>query len=118
MKGNTKDTAIKIGKRVTELRVSLGFSQAKLASDAGITPAAISQIESGHRTPSTPILRNLSKVLRVSTDYLLGDSEQSEVKDIVEDESVQKFFRSFKNLSEGDKNTIEKQIAFLKSQEK
>lgn len=110
--------AIKIGKRIKETREKLGFNQAKLAAEAEITPAAISQIEAGDRTPSTPILRRLASALQVSADYLLGSTDKAELKDLLQDQSLQKFFRGFQDLSEQDKVQIEKQIDFLRSQHK
>lgn len=110
--------AIKIGKRIKETREKVGFNQAKLATEADITPAAISQIEAGDRTPSTPILRRLASALQVSTDYLLGETDKAELKDLLQDQSVQKFFRGFQDLSEQDKIQIEKQIEFLRSMSK
>ena len=107
-----------IGRRIKETREKLGFNQAKLALEADITPAAISQIESGDRTPSTPILRRLATALQVSADYLLGSTDKSELKDMLQDQSVQKFFRGFQDLNETDKQFIQKQIDLLRSQSK
>ena len=107
-----------IAKRIKNAREKIGFNQAKLATEADITPAAISQIEAGDRMPSTPILRRLASALQVSTDYLLGVTDKSELKDVLEDQSVQKFFRGFQDLNESDKQFIQKQIDLLKSQSK
>jgi transcriptional regulator with XRE-family HTH domain len=107
-----------VGRRIKEAREKLGFNQARLATEAEITPAAISQIEAGDRTPSTPILRRLATALQVSTDYLLGSSDKSELKDMLQDQSVQKFFRGFQDLNGTDKQFIQKQIDLLRSQSK
>ncbi len=111
-------SALVIGKRIKETREKIGYNQAKLALEADITPAAISQIESGDRTPSTPILRRLATALQVSADYLLGATDKSELKDMLQDQSVQKFFRGFQELSESDKQFVQKQVDLLKSQSK
>ena len=107
-----------VGRRIKEQREKIGITQAKLALDAEITPAAISQIEAGDRVPSSPILRKSAGALGVSSDFLLGTTKESELKDLLQDEQIQKFFRGFKDLTPGDKKTIEKQIEFLKSQKK
>jgi len=114
-----KDPSIKtIGRRIREVRKKLGLNQAKLATEAEITPSAISQIEAGDRTPSTTTLRRLAAALQVSTDYLLGSTDKSELKDILQDQTMQKFFRGFQNLSESDRQFIQKQVALLKAQSK
>lgn len=110
--------AVKVGKRIKEAREKLAFNQARLAAEAEITPAAISQIEAGDRLPSTPILRRLAQALQVSVDFLLGSTNEPELKDLLQDQSLQKFFRGFKDLSDQDKTLIQKQVDFLKSQSK
>lgn len=110
-----KATSETIAHRIKQAREKHGFNQARLASEAEITPAAISQIESGERTPSTPVLRKIATVLMVSTDYLLGKTNESELKDLLEDEGIQTFFRGFQGLSSQDQEHIKQQIEFLKS---
>lgn len=115
----SKDSgAAAIGRRIKETREKLGLNQAKLAVEASITPAAISQIESGDRTPSTPILRRLAIALQVSADFLLGSAEKSELKDLLHDQSVQKFFRGFQELNDADRQYIQRQVDLLKGQTK
>jgi len=106
---------ISVAGRIKEARERLGYNQARLAAEAEITPAAISQIEAGERTPSTPILRKLASVLKVSTDFLLGATNKVELEDLLQDQNVQKMFRGFKELNPKDQELIEAQIEFLKS---
>ena len=107
-----------IGARIKQARERLGYNQAKLASEAEVTPAAISQIEAGERIPSTPILRKLASVLQVSADYLLGNTNDTELKDLLQDQKLQKFFRGFKDLNPKDQELIQAQIEFLRSHKK
>lgn len=116
MAGSNKDSSI--GTRIRQARERLGFNQAKLASEAEITPAAVSQIESGERTPSTPILKKIASVLRVSSDFLLGATDETELQDLLQDQNLQKFFRGYKDLGPKDQELIQQQIEFLKSQKK
>lgn len=112
----TKNSADKIvAKRIKAVREEKGITQAQLASQATITPAAISQIESGDRVPSTPVLRRIASVLNVSVDYLLGASDKVEIQDLLANEGVQQFFRSYQSLSNQDQKLIQQQIEFLKS---
>lgn len=107
-----------VGARIKKVRENLGMTQAKLATDAEVTAAAISQIEAGDRVPSSPILRKIAAVLAVSTDFLLGKTEKSEIEDLLQNDRVQKFFRGFSDLNAKDKELIEQQIEFLKSKNK
>jgi len=107
-----------IGERIKKMREERGYIQARLAEEAEVTPAAISQIESGERIPSTPILRKIASVLKVSTDYLLGTTNKTELEDLLQNEKVQKFFRGFQDLNSKDQELIHQQIEFLKAQRK
>ena len=48
------------------------LTQAELGHLAGLPSTTISHFESGNRKPSFENLRRLTKVLAVSTDYLMG----------------------------------------------
>lgn len=101
--------------RITETRESQGLSQAELAEKAGVTPAAISQIEKGHRTPTIPVLHRIANVLSVSIDYLMGKTNKSELEDMLQQDDFKTFFRGFESLSNADKEHISEYIEFLKS---
>lgn len=115
----SKDEMVqRVADRIKSTREAKGFNQARLAQEAGITPAAISQIEAGERTPSTPVLRKIASVLKVSSDYLLGNSDESEISDLLQDEQTITFFRDFKNLSPDDQLQMKMLAEFLKSKKK
>lgn len=59
------------GKRIKELRIAAGMSQAKLAEQLSITVKSIQRYEGGYR-PDTYALVKLATYFNVSTDYLLG----------------------------------------------
>jgi transcriptional regulator with XRE-family HTH domain len=113
MSKSSKDKSV--AKRIKSVREEKGLTQAQLASQASITPAAISQIESGDRMPSTPILRRIASVLQVSIDYLLGATDEVEIRDLLTNEGIQKFFRNYQSLSAQDQQLIQQQIEFLRS---
>ena len=58
------------------LRKTRGLSQIELAARAGMTQAAVSEIERGGRLPTLRTLSRLSRVLDVAPTTLLGSSEQ------------------------------------------
>jgi len=60
------------GNRVLEQRKRLNLSQVELGSKVGLTHKAISTIESGKRGTTIDKLMELAYVFHVSTDYLLG----------------------------------------------
>ena len=102
-------------KRITETRESQGMNQAELAEKAGVTPAAISQIEKGTRVPTIPVLHRIANVMGVSLDYLTGKTDTSELQDLLQHDDFVTFFRGFESLENEDKDLIKKHIEFLKS---
>ena len=60
------------GKRLVTLRQARGLTQIQLAEAAETTQRAISYYETEAEFPTTPTLIALARVLRVSTDELLG----------------------------------------------
>ena len=60
-----------LGKRLQELRASIGATQQLMANLLGLSQAAYSLYELGKREPSMETLVQLAKKFRVSTDYLL-----------------------------------------------
>ena len=63
-------------KHLIELRKQKGYSQKKLADILGINQTAISQWERGVTTPSPNLILKLSELYNVTTDYLLGKTEE------------------------------------------
>jgi transcriptional regulator with XRE-family HTH domain len=51
------------------------WSQAELAAKAGLPPTSIAHFEAGARKPSFDTLRKVANALEVTTDYLLGRTD-------------------------------------------
>jgi transcriptional regulator with XRE-family HTH domain len=51
------------------------WSQSELAARAGLPPSSIAHFETGSRKPSFDTLRRLANALEVTTDYLLGRTD-------------------------------------------
>lgn len=66
----------RLGEKVRQLREGHGLSQSELAARIGMSDRSkgyISEIESGKKLPSLPILLGLATFFEVTTDYLLKD---------------------------------------------
>ena len=68
----TQGTDTVLGQRICELRTSLGWSQVDLAKRLGVAKQTVSNWENENIQPSIEMLIRLSKLFKVSTDYLLG----------------------------------------------
>jgi transcriptional regulator with XRE-family HTH domain len=65
-----------IGKRIRQRRSELNLTQQELADQLQVTNKAISKWETGEGYPDISILNELSSVLKISTDDLLGSAYQ------------------------------------------
>ena len=104
----------KVVSRIKIRRRELKLTQTELAKEANLTPAAISQFESGTRKPSFKALSSLSDALKVTTDYLLGKAEKSH-NDLLADPKVKAMFKGMMNFTEKDKETLYEFYEFLKT---
>lgn len=64
--------AIKMGKRIKELRVECEMSQKVLADKVGVAQNTIAQYEKGTAKPSLEVLVKLAATFNSTTDYILG----------------------------------------------
>lgn len=67
-----------IGKRLKELRVERNLLQKNVAKHLNITTSAYGYYEQGKRKPDTETIKKLADFFNVSTDYLLGRTEDKE----------------------------------------
>jgi transcriptional regulator with XRE-family HTH domain len=64
-------TPTTLGARIAECRESRGWTQKKLAEQAGISVTFVSEVENDRRMPGSEILLRIANALGVSIDYLL-----------------------------------------------
>ena len=65
-----------LGDRIRELRKSHSLSQVELARELHVSKQTISNWENNNIPPSVDTLVRIAKFFQVSTDYLLGRSEE------------------------------------------
>ena len=70
---------IGVPERIKNLRESVNLTQAELARILNITRSAVNAWEIGLSVPSTQCIIQLSKIFCVSTDYLLGVSDNATI---------------------------------------
>lgn len=72
---------MQLSEKIAELRKSGGLSQEALAEKLNVSRQAISRWETGTAMPDANNLLQLSKLFRVTTDYLLNDGDQGNDSD-------------------------------------
>lgn len=84
---------MKLGENIARLRKLNMLTATELSSRAGIKQSYLSQIESGKRTPSLDVLRNIAKELDVTVSELLG-----ETKEVLPDD-IKRLLKASRNLN-------------------
>lgn len=67
-----------LGKRLKEARLKTKLTQIEAAKKLGISNGTLSGYERDYRDPDTAILERMASLYEVTTDYLLGISEQKD----------------------------------------
>ena len=66
---------MRYNERIKEQRKKLRYTQRQLADKINVSPQVISNWERGYTEPSSEDIKKLSAILDVSSDYLLGLSD-------------------------------------------
>lgn len=102
-----KEIAKLIGERITTARNSKDISQKELAKKLGIGQTRLSNWEVGETPAPVEFIPDLSKMLGVSADYLLGLS-QDENGDIILDIKKESIIAKVKKSNREELETISK----------
>ena len=108
-RADPKLAAETFGERLTRLREDARLSQSALARRVGVSQSAVSQMESGERSPSYGMLVQLAEALGVSVAYLVGaDVEKLSPMD-------EQHFRRYRALPTEAQKELTAYIDFLNS---
>jgi len=78
------------------------MSQSDLANATKLQPSAVSHFETGRRAPSFQNLKALSDALNVTTDYLIGRTEESKSSN----SGFSALLRHANRMSDEDRKTL------------
>ncbi len=95
--------------RLKTARDLRGLSQDQLAERSGLQSSAISHFETGGRKPSFDNLKRLADALGISTDYLLGRTEDPEGHAVPNDP----LYRDFQKLNKKNRDLASRIIRSL-----
>lgn len=72
----TQRATVALGKRIKELRLAKGWTQAELAEVLGCEAMTVSRYERGEYAPSIEVLEQISLALNASLDLFFVSQEQ------------------------------------------
>lgn len=77
-----------LGEQIAELRKDKGYTQKQLAEALKISQTSLSNYENGVNYPDPFILMELSNILKVSVDFLLGITNIEATYDAFKEEKI------------------------------
>lgn len=95
-----------------ELRIEKNLSQEAIAKELDVSPALISKWENNLSTPGPEMLEYIADYFDVSTDYLIGRTNDRRYFKL-NDDSIEDFnllFNKYKGLSDSDKEFMKNMI--------
>lgn len=100
---------MEFSERLKKLRKDAGLTQVDVAEKLGISQPAYASWERGIKKPTQENLVKLSKILYVSVDYLLGNTENKQTSDVLE--NIELLFRmNSSKLTNEDKKIFRREI--------
>ena len=97
------------GRRLRQRRRLRGWTQEQLGTESGVRAAVISHFETGTRQrASAANLVKLAKALSVSVDYLLGRSDEADLRD-------DRVHATFRRLSDAPADTIDRAVKVVEA---
>lgn len=106
-------------KRLREVREDLNLMQKEMAQKLNMPITTYNGYETGKRSPSLEILRNISDILDVSIDYLLGKSNKKssltniellEIKNISKNDEISELVKKLYELDPKTQKKVKKMI--------
>ncbi|GAA5418042.1 hypothetical protein Pryu01_03124 [Paraliobacillus ryukyuensis] len=96
-----------LANRLKLLRDKKGLLQKQVADKLGIKSNTLSGYENGSRSPDHKLLNSIADFYNVTTDYLLGRSDDPELTEKEEDEKLYKELDEIlDNLPEDERNRL------------
>jgi len=115
MSDSEDDASAIFKERLKRARDMREMSQQDLARKTGLPPSSISHFESGGRRPSFDNLRRLANALSVSTDFLIGRTDDKANEPAL---AAQKIYRNLDKLSAYDLSIADQFIEVLANKDR
>lgn len=104
------------GRKFSEQRKIKGYTQEQISEKLNVSPQAVSKWENDLSYPDITLLPDISKLLDISIDELLGSAKkpETEVVAIQERDTSKMLLKIVVNSKDGDKVRVNLPIALLK----
>lgn len=111
-----------LGERIKQLRTKAKFTQLDMGKKLNMGSSNFGHIENDRVTPSSTVLQKIADILNTTTDYLLGRTDDPELKTGTEqrldDPELNLFFKDFANAPRERQEEMLRFWHFINEQEK
>lgn len=105
--------------RLAECRNKIGISKIEAAKKIGVSQPAYLRYESGERTPSLQVIKEIAKVFQTSSDYLIGKTDNSEITEyVITKADFPELFVLVERCTKSDREQVLRLLAYLDMCEK
>lgn len=94
------------GERLSELRKEIGYSRVDFAEKIGVPQTTLRNYELGVREPGHEFVVAMAKEFSVSTDYLLGLSDERQHRENREDPSLSALISLFNQMDDDERDSL------------
>lgn len=113
-----------LGDKIKKLRQRENIQQNDFAKKIGVSNVVLSRYESGERKPDYEVLQKIASYFDVSTDYLLGQSDnprmtaEEEFQAFANDPELGRWYRELPESNEEDLQKLRQMWEIIKSDKK
>ncbi|GLZ63723.1 helix-turn-helix domain-containing protein [Bacillus amyloliquefaciens] len=105
----------RMGLRIRELRKQINLSQEALAERLEMKRTNIANYEAGRVVPPGNIILQLAEIFEVTTDYLLGRSDNPKEKNNLLDDNLRQIQRAKTRLkNDADREKMDRMVEMIK----
>jgi transcriptional regulator with XRE-family HTH domain len=111
-----------LGERIKQLRTKAKLTQLDMSKKLNMGSSNFGHIENDRVTPSSTVLQKIADILNTTTDYLLGRTDDPELKvgteQGLDDPELNLFFKDFANAPRERQEEMLRFWHFINEQEK
>jgi len=99
--------------RLDQAMAGMGLNSAQLADKLGVTRSAVSYFRSGKRQPGRVMLCRMADALSVSVDFLLGESDESDIAALLQNPRIVQMVTMFQDLNDKDQQRVLEMVKLI-----
>jgi len=111
--GRTADVKLLVD-RLEQAMAEKGINAAQLAEKLGVTRSAVSYFKSGKRQPGRLMLCRMADALSVTVDYLLGESDELDIANLLKNPRIVQLVTCFQDLSDRDQQRVLEMVQLIR----